>query len=61
MNYRMTARWVGGTEEVVLSAYLHLIPDEKTPIADFRNGEPKAEVIRSNLKYIQIKPDLVLR
>lgn len=32
MSYRTVARWVGDTEEVVLQAYSHLIPDEKDQI-----------------------------
>ncbi len=35
VSYRTVARWVGGTEAVVLQTYSHLLPDEKDEIAKF--------------------------
>ena len=41
MSYRTVARWVGDTEEMILSTYSHLLPDEKTAISDFFNSGNK--------------------
>jgi len=38
MSYRTVARWVGDTEQMVLSTYSHLLPDEKTQISDYLNS-----------------------
>lgn len=35
---RLVARWVGDTESMVLNTYSHLLPNEKSVIADFMNS-----------------------
>lgn len=42
---RTVARWVGGTEAVVLSTCSHLLPDEKDQIAEFIEIEFKEKAI----------------
>lgn len=39
MSYGTVARWVGGTETVVLQTYSHLLPDEKDEIAVFLDAK----------------------
>ena len=40
---RLVARWVGDTETMVLNTYSHLLPNEKSVIADFMNQKDDLE------------------
>ena len=40
---RLVARWVGDTESMVLNTYSHLLPNEKSVIADYMNSIDDSE------------------